>query len=201
MRLFASMLLLACSLSIGQPAAAAAGEPQGSAAEAGEPAQRLQTFSAAELIAAAGEAFAGVSEGLAKAIGKALEDYGEPVAYILGEEAGGAIGLGLKYGKGQLRFKQGKPRTVFWQGPSLGFDVGGDASKVFTLVYGLSDAESLFRRFPAVDGSYYFVAGVGMNYQRADSITLVPIRTGVGIRAGASIGYQKYSAKRAWMPL
>ena len=168
---------------------------------AGEPAQRLQTFSAAELIAAAGEAFAGVSEGLAKAIGKALEDYGEPVAYILGEEAGGAIGLGLKYGKGQLRFKQGKPRTVFWQGPSLGFDVGGDASKVFTLVYGLSDAESLFRRFPAVDGSYYFVAGVGMNYQRADSITLVPIRTGVGIRAGASIGYQKYSAKREWMPL
>lgn len=140
------------------------------------------------------------SEGLAKVVEKAFKDHGRPNGYIKGEEAGGAITVGLRYGHGTLHLKSGATRTVHWQGPSIGFDLGANASKVFVLVYRLADAEKLFQRFPAVDGSFYYVGGAGINYQRRDNITLAPIRLGVGLRAGASIGYVHYTKTKTLNP-
>ena len=140
------------------------------------------------------------AEGLATVIEKAFKEHGRPNAYIAGEEASGAIGVGLRYGNGQLRMKSGGGRTVYWQGPSIGFDWGGNASKVFVLVYHLPNADALFKRFPSVDGSFYYVGGVGINYQRVDNITLAPIRLGVGLRAGASIGYMHYTRTKTYNP-
>ena len=106
----------------------------------------------------------------------------------------------MRYGKGTLFLKSGPRRTVFWQGPSIGFDIGGNAAKVFTLAYNLFDPEMVFRRYPGVEGTAYFVAGIGVNYQRADGITLAPMRAGVGFRAGANIGYLSYSRSRRVLP-
>jgi len=140
------------------------------------------------------------TEGLAKVIEKAFKEYGRPNGYITGEEASGAIGVGLRYGDGTLKLKTGASRRVYWRGPSVGFDWGANASKVFVLVYHLPNAEKLFQRFPAVDGSFYYVGGVGINYQRRDNIVLAPIRLGVGLRAGASIGYMHYSKSKTYNP-
>lgn len=140
------------------------------------------------------------SEGLAKVVEKAFKEHGRPNGYIKGEEAGGAITIGVRYGHGTLHLKAGGARTVHWQGPSIGFDLGANASKVFVLVYNLSNPENLFQRFPAVDGSFYYVGGAGINYQRRDDITLAPIRLGVGLRAGASIGYVHYTKTKSLNP-
>ncbi len=129
-----------------------------------------------------------------------FEDQGRPNGFIKGEEASGAIAFGLRYGKGTLHRKAAAARKVYWQGPSIGFDFGGNASKVFVLVYGLERIDELYRRFPGVDGSFYFVAGVGVNYQRAEGITLAPIRTGVGLRAGVNVGYLHYTRQHSWLP-
>ncbi|MES2489748.1 MAG: DUF1134 domain-containing protein [Pseudomonadota bacterium] len=152
-----------------------------------------ETYSSEELIKNANQAFGDTSEGLAKAIEKAFKDYGSPNAYIVGDEGSGAMVVGLRYGKGTLHYKGGDSMPVYWQGPSIGWDFGGNASKVFTLVYNLRSTYDLFQRYPAVDGSLYVVAGVGMNYQRVGNVTLAPIRTGVGLRAGASLGYVSYT--------
>lgn len=147
------------------------------------------------------EAFFGKgAEGLAKVIEKAFAELGRPNAYIKGQEAAGAMTVGLLYGDGTLVMKKGKGRRVWWQGPSIGFDFGGNVSKVFTLVYGLRSSGALFQRYPAVDGSFYYVGGAGINYQRRDGITLAPIRLGVGLRAGASIGYLHYTRKKTYNP-
>ena len=160
-----------------------------------------ETYSAEEVRDAATKFFGSSSEGLAKAIEKAFADYGQPNAYITGTEGGGAIVVGLRYGKGVLRYKGGDSQQVYWQGPSIGWDFGGNASKVFTLVYNLRSSSQLFQRFPAVDGSLYVVAGVGLNYQKSGDIVLAPIRTGVGLRAGASLGYVHYTRKASVIPL
>jgi hypothetical protein len=147
------------------------------------------------------EAFFGKgSEGLSKVIAKAFKEQGEPTGFIKGEEASGAIGVGLRYGHGDLQVRGGVSQKVFWQGPSIGFDLGGNASKVFVLVYKLNDAEKLFQRFPGVDGSLYFVGGVGLCYLRTDGITLAPVRLGVGWRQGASVGYMRFTKKKTWNP-
>ncbi len=140
------------------------------------------------------------SEGLAKVVEKTFKEHGRPNGYITGEEASGAIAVGLRYGDGTLRLKSGASRKVYWQGPSIGFDWGANASKVFVLVYHLSNTSQLFQRFPAVDGSFYYVGGVGINYQQLDGIILAPIRLGVGLRAGASIGYMHYSKTKTYNP-
>ncbi len=158
------------------------------------------TFTQDEVLSAANAFFGSVTEGLAKAIERVLADLGRPNAYIAGEEAGGAFTVGLRYGKGQMKLKNGYVQRVYWQAPSIGFDVGGNASKVFTLVYNLRRVDDLFQRFPNVDGSLYFVAGLGVNYQRTAGITLAPIRTGVGLRAGVSVGYTHYTPKSSWLP-
>ncbi|MFQ5784201.1 MAG: DUF1134 domain-containing protein [Alphaproteobacteria bacterium] len=158
------------------------------------------TYDQNEIIEKAEGFFGDTTKGLAKAIEKVFADQGRPNGYIMGEEASGAIGIGLRYGNGQLHRKETEPMQVYWQGPSIGFDFGGDASKIFTLIYDLENTEDLFQRFPAVDGSFYFVAGVGVNYQRAGGITLAPIRTGVGLRAGANVGYSHYTKDHSWVP-
>lgn len=159
-----------------------------------------QTYTMEETLDAAKKFFGGTSEGLAKAIEKAFKDLGQPNAYIVGNEGSGAVVVGLRYGEGTLYYKGGGSMKVYWQGPSVGWDFGGNASKVFTLVYNLHWTRDLFQRFPGVDGSLYLVAGVGLNYQRADGITLAPIRTGVGLRAGANVGYLSYTEKPTWVP-
>ena len=131
----------------------------------------------------------------------AFKEYGRPNGYIKGEEAAGAITVGLIYGNGTLILKNAKNRHVWWSGPSIGFDLGANASKVFVLVYNMRQPGSLFQRFPAVDGSFYYVGGVGINYQRRDKIVLAPIRLGVGLRAGASVGYMHYRRDKSWIPL
>ncbi len=157
-------------------------------------------YTAEEIVSVAGNFFGGTSEGLAKVIERVFAQQGKPVAYITGEEASGAIGVGLRYGRGTLTYPDGGNMPVFWQGPSIGWDFGGNASKVVTLVYKIQNTNDLFKRYPGVDGSLYFVAGVGVNYQRNGDITLAPIRTGVGLRAGASVGYLHYTMKESWIP-
>lgn len=159
-----------------------------------------QTFTQEEVTQSAQRFFGETSEGLAKAIERAFSDYGRPSAYILGEEGGGAVMVGLRYGQGTLRYKGGGEAPVFWQGPSVGWDFGGNASRVFTLVYNLRNADDLYQRFPAVDGSLYVVAGAGLNYQRSGDIVLAPIRSGVGLRAGASLGYVHYTREASYNP-
>ena len=135
---------------------------------------------------------------------KVFEEQGRPNGYISGEELSGAIGVGVSYGKGKLVLKRHRSQAsyqVYWQGPSIGFDLGGNASKVFVLVYNLERVGSLFQRFPAVDGSLYFVAGVGVNYQKSGDVILAPIRTGVGFRAGVNVGYMHYTREHSWVPL
>ena len=140
------------------------------------------------------------AEGLGKVIEKAFKEQGRPNGYIEGEEAGGAITVGLRYGNGVLVMKSGARRKVWWQGPSIGFDFGGNAAKVFTLVYHLPRTSAVFQRFPAVDGSFYYIGGAGINYQQRGNIVLAPIRLGVGLRAGASIGYVHYTSKKTYNP-
>jgi len=159
-----------------------------------------KTFTQDETLKAASDFFGGTSQGLAKAIEKAFGENGQPTAYITGNEGSGAFIVGLRYGEGQLYYKGGGSMKVFWQGPSVGWDFGGNASKVFTLIYNLHWTRDLFQKFPGVDGSLYLVAGVGLNYQRAGDITLAPIRTGVGLRAGANVGYLTYTREKSWNP-
>ena len=158
------------------------------------------TFDQDTVLHDAEEFFGKGAEGLAKVIEKAFKENGRPVGYIKGQEAAGAITVGLIYGDGTLVMKNQKGQRVFWSGPSIGFDLGANASKVFVLVYSMKTPGALFQRFPAVDGSFYYVGGAGINYQRRNGITLAPIRLGVGLRAGASIGYIHYTAKKTYNP-
>jgi hypothetical protein len=160
------------------------------------------TYSEDEIIRA-GSNFLGVTaEALGAAVERVSSDYGDrPTGYVAGEEGSAAITVGLRYGKGLLYMKnRGRPQTVFWQGPSIGWDVGGNAARVFTLCYNLYHPDSIYRRFPGVEGSAYMIAGLGVNYQQADGIVLAPIRAGVGLRMGANVGYLAYSRKRNILP-
>lgn len=158
-------------------------------------------FDQATLLQEAKVFFGEATEGLGKALEKAFREHGRPNGYIKGEEISGAITVGLNYGKGELTLKNGEKAQVYWQGPSLGFDLGLNAAKVFTLVYRLPNKDAIYQRFPGVDGSLYFVAGVGMNYQRRNGMVLAPIRLGVGWRTGASVGYLHYTRERRYLPL
>lgn len=158
------------------------------------------TFDQDSILHDAEQFFGKGAEGLARVIEKAFKENGRPNGYIKGQEAAGAITVGLIYGDGLLVMKNQKARRVYWSGPSIGFDFGANASKVFTLVYHMRRPGSIYQRFPAVDGSFYYVGGAGINYQRRNGITLAPIRLGVGLRAGASIGYVHYTPKKTYNP-
>ena len=159
------------------------------------------TYTENEIYKTASAFFGMTTEGLAKAIEKVFSELGQPNAFIAGEEVSGAIGVGVRYGNGMLHRKTGQTRKVYWQGPTIGFDFGADVSKVFVLIYHMADTDSLFQRFPAIDGSFYFIAGVGVNYQKSGDIVQAPIRTGVGLRAGVNVGYMHYTREHSWIPL
>jgi hypothetical protein len=161
---------------------------------------RAQTYSADEMVRATSDFLGVTAESAGAAIEKVFRDKGQPTAYIAGEEGSGAFVAGLRYGRGLLYMKGRPTLEVYWQGPSIGWDWGGNASRVFTLCYNLQYPDAVFRRFPGVEGSAYLVGGLGVNYQKADEITLAPIRAGVGLRLGANVGYLGYSRKRRWMP-
>ena len=152
------------------------------------------------IIEEAGSFFGEGAEGLGDVIEKIFAKHGRPNAYIKGTEASGAIVIGARFGDGMLIFKNGSRKKVHWTGPSIGFDAGGNLSKVFVLVYNLPNAETIFQRFPAIDGSFYWIGGVGANYHQVDDIVLAPMRLGVGLRAGVNIGYMHYKKKKSWNP-
>jgi hypothetical protein len=160
-----------------------------------------QPYSQDELVNNVSDFFGVTAENAGALIEKIFKEQGKPTAYIAGTEGSGAFFFGLRYGKGLMYMKDRPRMDVFWQGPTGGFDWGGNASRVFTLCYDLQYPDAIFRRFPGVDGSAYFVGGLGVNYQRAEDITLAPIRAGVGFRLGASLGYLSYSRQRNVIPI
>ncbi len=158
------------------------------------------TFAKDDLIAEAEGVFGKGAAGLAGLLEKVLKDQGEPNAYISGREASGALVLGVRYGSGTIKHAVEGESKVYWTGPSIGFDAGGDASKVFVLVYNLYDGQDLYRRFPQVEGRAFYVGGASATYLRRGRIAMIPIRLGVGARLGANIGYMKFSEKAKWLP-
>ena len=164
--------------------------------------RQAQAYTADELVAAGSRELGIAAEAIGGAIERIFADQGDrPTAYIAGEEGSGAAGVGLRYGRGALHMKDlSASQEVFWQGISIGWDVGGNASRVFTLVYGLYHPDMIYRRYPGVEGSAYLVGGIGVNYQRAENIVLAPMRAGVGLRLGANIGYLVYSRQRNVLP-
>jgi hypothetical protein len=161
---------------------------------------RDDQFSPDELIEAGHRFFGGVSRGLAMIVQRAGSQWGQPNGYILGEEAGGAFVGGLRYGDGTLYTKNAGDRRVFWEGPTVGFDAGADGARTMMLVYNLPSTEAIYDRFGGIDGSAYFVGGLGMTALTARDIVLVPIRTGVGLRLGANLGYLKFTSRPTWNP-
>lgn len=153
-----------------------------------------------DVLAAAEGVFGKGAAGLAKLIEDILRDQGEPAGYIAGKEAGGAIGIGAKYGSGTLFHKIEGQSKVFWRGPSIGFDAGADANKVFVLVYNLDDGEDLYKAYPAAEGKAYFVGGFTAAYLKRKDVVLIPVRLGAGVRLGANIGYMRFSKKSSWLP-
>ena len=153
-----------------------------------------------DVLAAAENTFGKGAEGLAGLVEKLLGEQGEPNAYIAGREAGGAFVLGVRYGSGVMNHRVEGERKVYWTGPSIGFDVGGDANKVFVLVYNLYDSQDLFRRFPAIEGRVFVVGGFAATYLRRGNTVLIPIRLGVGWRLGANLGYMRFSETSKWLP-
>ncbi len=157
-------------------------------------------FSADEIVDAGQHFFSSISRGLASVIEKAVSRWGLPNGYILGEEAGGAFIGGLHYGDGKLYTKNAGDMRVYWQGPTLGFDAGADGARTMMLVYNLPRTEAIFERFGGVDGSAYLVGGFGMTALTTNDIVVVPIRSGVGLRLGANLGYLKFTPSPTWNP-
>ena len=161
-----------------------------------------QAYTADELVAAGSRELGIAAEAMGATIERIFADQGDrPTAYIAGEEGAGAAVIGLRYGRGALHMKDhSASQEVFWQGTSIGWDIGGNASRVFTLVYGLYAPDAIYRRYPGVEGTAYQIAGLGVHYQRADGIVLAPVRTGVGLRLGANVGTMAYSRQRNILP-
>lgn len=161
--------------------------------EAAPAANSNAAYSDEEVTRAANDFFKTGAESLGKVLAKVLKEKGKPIAIIRGEEAGGALAVGVRYGHGELIYKGAAGIKVYWQGPSVGLDLGADAVKVFALVYGLPDTKGLFQRFPSAEGSLYFVGGFGVNYVERGSTVIAPVRFGVGWRQGLDIGYMHFT--------
>jgi hypothetical protein len=177
-----------------QPQEAAPADAAPAAAPSTGTIPREDIFSAAEGVFGRG------AEGLAGVIENILQDQGEPIAYISGREASGAFVVGARYGSGTMRHRIEGDRQVYWTGPSVGFDFGADASKVFVLVYNLHDSQRLFRRYPAAEGNAYVVGGFTASYLRRGDVVLIPVRLGVGLRLGINAGYMRFSENNRWLP-
>ena len=184
-------LALSLALLLGLALSIAPAHAQGSVSD---------TFSVDEIVDKGGEFFGSVSQGLASVVERAVSQFGLPNGYILGEEASGAIFIGGRFGEGTLYTRNQGDYPLFWQGPSIGFDVGGDGSKVMMLVYNLNTTNDIFGRFPGVDGSAYVVGGLAMSVMKSDNVVVIPIRSGVGLRAGLNVGYLKFTNEATWNP-
>ena len=158
------------------------------------------TYKQDDLIGAAEGVFGKGAQGLAGLIEDILKKQGEPNAYIVGREAGGALVLGVRYGSGTLHHKIEGELPAYWTGPSVGFDAGANAGNTFVLVYNLFDSNDLYKRFPAGEGAAYLLGGFNASYLRRGDVVLIPIRVGVGARLGANVGYMKFRKKQNWVP-
>lgn len=192
-------IFAACVLAL---AAAGCASPRTSTPRtaAQQPQQPAEPYQRDTVLREAESFFGQGARGLADVLNRVLDDKGPPDAYIKGEEGGGAVGVGLRYGHGTLYYKDGTSTKVYWRGPSLGLDLGGSAAKAFVLIYNLEEIDAVFQRFGGVEGSLYYVGGVGVNYNRADDIVLAPVRFGVGWRQGVNVGYLHLSPERSWLP-
>jgi hypothetical protein len=164
------------------------------------PAEQKKTFGPDEIVREGHRFFGTVSRGLAQVVEAAFSRWGEPNGYILGQEGSGAFMVGLRYGDGKLYTRNAGDRRVFWEGPSIGFDTGGEGARTMMLVYSLPTTDAIYQRFAGIDGSAYFIGGFGMTALTANNIVLVPIRSGVGLRLGANIGYLKFTPQATWNP-
>ena len=153
-----------------------------------------------EIVDAGHSFFGSASGGLAKVVETAFQRYGLPNGYILGQEGSGAFIAGLTYGEGHLNTKNAGEHPLFWQGPSLGIDYGGQGTRVMMLVYDLPSIDSLYARYGGVSGQAFVVAGVGMTVLKNENVVIVPIRTGVGARLGLNVGYLKMTRSPTWNP-
>ena len=158
------------------------------------------TYSAEQLVDTGNEFFGQVAQGLASLVERAVSEFGLPNGYILGQEGSGAFFGGVRYGEGTLYTRNAGERPVYWQGPSIGFDVGGDGSRVMMLVYNLPNIEAIYGRYPGVDGSAFVIGGLGMTAMKYKDIYIVPIRSGVGARLGINVGYLKFTTEPTWNP-
>lgn len=191
-------LALSMALSFAPPTIAKEGEYT---ASIGRSQSSGETYSSEEIIEKSHNFFGKTTRGVAEAVEYVFSSKGEPTAYIVGEEAAGAVVAGLRYGEGTIYYKNGAKERIFWQGPSLGFDFGGNGSRALVLVYNSTSPSELHDgRFGGVEGSAYLIGGLGVNYEKAGDIILAPIRTGVGARLGANIGYLKYTPRPTWNP-
>lgn len=157
-------------------------------------------FSNNELVSSGHRFFGSISRGLATGIEGATRRWGKPNAYILGQEGSGAFIGGLRYGEGRMYTRNAGDRTVYWQGPSLGFDAGADGDRTMMLVYNLPSVDAIYQRFGGVDGAAYLIGGFGFTALNANEVVIVPIRSGVGLRLGASLGYLKFTPRSTWNP-
>jgi hypothetical protein len=159
-----------------------------------------QQYTAQEIVDSGNRFFGATSGGLASVVEKIFASYGLPNGYILGAEGSGAFLGGLTYGEGTLYTKNAGDHNLYWQGPSLGFDLGGEGSRTMMLVYNLDSVDSLYDRFAGVAGSAYVVAGFGFTALKRGNMILVPVRTGVGARLGINVGYLKLTSEPTWNP-
>jgi hypothetical protein len=200
-----ALRLTACALSFavlfGAGTFAKEGEYTTNSNRAKPSASGEETYSSREVIDAGHNFFGKTTRGVAEAVEYVFQSKGEPTAYIVGEEAAGALVGGLRFGEGTIYYKNGTKERIFWQGPSVGFDFGGNGSRALVLVYNSTTPHDLFdTRFAGVEGSAYLIGGMGVNFEQREDIVLAPIRTGVGARLGANVGYLKYTAQPTWNP-
>ncbi|QGZ34808.1 DUF1134 domain-containing protein [Stappia indica] len=188
-----SATAFAATLVLGLVALLAAGLPQARA-------QQPEQYSQGELVDTGHRFFGQLSGGLASVVERAVSEYGQPNGYILGEEGSGALLAGARYGEGQLYTRNAGTHKVFWQGPSFGWDIGGDGARVMMLVYNLPDTSAIYRRYVGVNGSAYLIGGFGMTVLSNHDIYVVPVRAGVGARLGVNIGYLKFTDQPTWNP-
>jgi hypothetical protein len=185
---FAALTL--CLISFGAEIAAAQNPPP----------PRRDTYKPDEIVSEGHRFFGTVSRGLAQVVQQAVSRWGEPNGYVLGQEGSGAFIVGLRYGDGTLYTRNAGDRRVFWEGPSIGFDSGGEGARTMMLVYNLPATDAIYQRFAGIDGSAYFIGGFGMTALSSGRIVVVPIRSGVGLRLGANIGYLKFTPTATWNP-
>ncbi|GEO16082.1 DUF1134 domain-containing protein [Microvirga aerophila] len=188
--------IFACLFGASPMEASAQGVQRAYAPYPGDP----NSYNSNDLVESGHQFFGTASRGLALAVQEAVQRWGEPNGYILGQEASGAFFGGVRYGEGKLFTRNAGNRRIFWQGPSLGFDVGGEGARTMMLVYNLPSTDALYRRFIGVDGSAYLIGGFGVSAAKADEMVVVPIRTGVGARLGVNMGYLKFTPEPTWNP-